>query len=180
VAKDRHTREELREDMRRQANSSRDTADEMALMYGGCDDPLHPWNLNTPWNNWIEFVDMVCRPLVEADGDEAVVQAAMAQYRKACPHYICVALVMAANRAAGIDGSELSADESEPPHLVPNAEAGGDEPVGVPLSGLSRPVQGTRGPTHTAGSDGIECETLEGQHVADDIAGQALARGADE
>lgn len=100
--KRRHTREELRQDMRRQANSSRDTADQMALMYGGCDDPLHPWNLDTPWNNWVEFVDMVCRPLVEADGDEAVEQAAMAQYRKACPHYICVALVMAANRAGEI------------------------------------------------------------------------------
>jgi hypothetical protein len=105
MTKGRHTREELRDDMRRQANATRDTADEMTVMYGGCDDPLHPWNLDTPWNNWVEFVDMVCRPLTEADGDDVVEQAAMALYRKACPHYICAALVMAANRA-GIGSSE--------------------------------------------------------------------------
>lgn len=66
-------------------------------------------------------------------------------------------------------GSELSADASEPSHLVPNTEVGGEEPVGVPSSGLARPVQGARGSTHAVGSDGIECEVPEGQHVAEDI-----------
>lgn len=98
----RPTREELREDMRKAANHSRDVADEMALMFDGCDDPTHPWILDTPWNNWVEFVTMVCRPLVEAE-DDFTEQAAMALYRKASPRYICIALVMAANRAGVLD-----------------------------------------------------------------------------
>lgn len=107
--RDRPTREQLRESMRQAANTTRDTADEMAAMYGGCDDPLHPWLvLQNPWNNWIEFVDQVCRPLVEGEGDEAAVQAAMKLYRKVNPHYLCVALVMAANRLAPDIATDLS------------------------------------------------------------------------
>ena len=104
--KNRRSREELREHMRHQASQTRDLADEMALMYGGCDDPLHPWSIDHPWNNWIEFVDLVCRPLVEAEDDVTAQQAAMALYRKVNPHYVCTALVVAANRLAERGGPE--------------------------------------------------------------------------
>ena len=102
----RRTREEAREAMRHTANATRDTADEMARMYDGCDDPLHPFmpvgtRFGQPFRDWIDFVERVARPLVEADGnDHATEQAAMALYRKASPHFICACLVMAANRAA--------------------------------------------------------------------------------
>lgn len=87
------------EGLRRFASSQRDTADEVSAQWG-VDDPLHPWHLGL-FRDWLDFVDQVARPLVDADGDEDAVQAAMALYRKACPHYICTALVMAANRANG-------------------------------------------------------------------------------
>lgn len=82
------------------ANQTRDSADEMARLYGGCDDPLHPWTLSTskPYSNWIEFAEMVCLPITMAD-DEAAVQEAMRWYRMECPHFIAACLVFALNRA---------------------------------------------------------------------------------
>ncbi len=92
----------LRERFRLYCNGQRDDADVVAAKYG-CDDPLHPWGDLTErqrhYTNWIEFADVVCRPIAEGS-DEAAVQAAMVLYRQACPHYIAVALVMAANRVA--------------------------------------------------------------------------------
>lgn len=97
----RPTRAEMRAHMTNSANRERDIADEMAAMYGGCDDPLHPFmpvSDGQPFRDWIDFVDRVARPLVEADGDEKAEQEAMRLYRTVNPYYICVALVMAANR----------------------------------------------------------------------------------
>lgn len=83
--------------MTRAANTTRDTADEMAAMYGGCDDCLHPQGPQV-FRDWLDFVDRVARPLIEADGDHEVEQAAMALYRKASPYLICVSMVIMANR----------------------------------------------------------------------------------
>ena len=94
----------LRKWLQHTANSSRDTADEMAAMLGGCDDPLHPWNEPGAFRDWQDFVDRVARPLVEAEDapspEEAEVagQAAMKLYRTANPYFICVSLVMMDNR----------------------------------------------------------------------------------
>ena len=91
-----------REGLRQSANSQRDTADWAAAHYG-VDDPLHPPMPfdPQPFRDWLDFVERVARPLVEADGDDHdAEQAAMALYRKASPYFICTALVMAANRAA--------------------------------------------------------------------------------
>jgi hypothetical protein len=102
VSRHHFTREQLRENMRRNSCESRATADEMASMYDGCDDPLWPFMLagpDKPFRDWIDFTDRVCRPIVEAEDDEATLQAAMALYRKANPHFIATCMVMAANRA---------------------------------------------------------------------------------
>lgn len=104
----KYTREQRRESMRETANATRDSADEMAAMYGGCDDPLHPWRQFVepqPWSNWIEFAQIVCLPIALAEDDDAV-QAAMKLYRKANPHFVATCLVMAANRAGVLEMPE--------------------------------------------------------------------------
>lgn len=71
------------------------------------DDPLEPFMSvggDAPFRDWIDFVDRVARPLVEGDGDVEIEQAAMRLYRLANPYFVCIALVMAANRA-GLDGT---------------------------------------------------------------------------
>jgi hypothetical protein len=98
----RATREQLRVAMAENARLSRATADEMAAMYDGCDDPLWPFmpaGPEQPFRDWIDFTDRVCRPIVEAEDDEAALQAAMVLYRQANPHFIATCMVMAANRA---------------------------------------------------------------------------------
>jgi len=99
----KHTDPEIRESYRHAANSARDTADELARWRGGCDDPQHPWmplgEGQQLFRDWRDFTEQVCRPLVEADGDDdKVEQVAMALYRKVSPYFICVSLVMALNR----------------------------------------------------------------------------------
>jgi|SRR6187549_2598203 len=99
MTKDRVDRERHRESLRQFANSNRDAADETARRWG-VDDPLHPFmptGSEQPFRDWLDFVDRVARPLVEATNHDAE-QAAMVLYRKASPFYICAALVMAANR----------------------------------------------------------------------------------
>lgn len=100
---DRPTRGKLREAMTRQANTTRDIADEMAQLFGGCDDPLHPLAHPDGFRNWQDFVDRIARPLVGLDVDHETEQAAMALYRKASPFSICVAMVMMANRLDRLD-----------------------------------------------------------------------------
>lgn len=94
----------LRERMRFYCNDQRAHADQIAAQYK-CDDPLQPWGSlderQKHYTNWIEFAEVVCRPIVEAE-DDAAVQAAMVLFREACPRYIATALVMAANRAAAV------------------------------------------------------------------------------
>lgn len=91
-----------RERFRVFANGERDRADRMAAQWK-CDDPLHPYGgieeRQRHYVNWLEFAEVVCRPIVESDNDEAV-QAAMVLYRQACPYYIATALAMAANRVS--------------------------------------------------------------------------------
>jgi hypothetical protein len=84
--------------MRASANRTRDVADEMAAMYGGCDDPLHPSNTPSEFRDWQDFVDRVARPVIEAEDSDAAEQAAMKLYRTANPYYICAAMVMMDNR----------------------------------------------------------------------------------
>ena len=95
--------DEKRATMAQFVNRERDTADEAARMYGGCDDPMHPFmpaGDGQQFRSWVDFVDRVARPLVENDGDDhAVEQAAMALYRQASPYFICLALYMASNAA---------------------------------------------------------------------------------
>jgi hypothetical protein len=110
----RKHRTEIRQSLMRAANSSRDTADELARAWGGCDDPQHPWmpvgEGQQLFGDWRDFTEQVCRPLVEADGDDdKAEQAAMALYRKASPYYICVSLVMALNRI-----NDLEHDRNHP------------------------------------------------------------------
>ena len=93
---ERPSRDDLREHMRVLANRQRDVADEMARMYDGCDDPLHP--SSHAFRDWEDFVARVARPLVESGEDVAAEQAAMALYRQASPFGICLALVLACNR----------------------------------------------------------------------------------
>jgi hypothetical protein len=71
----------------------RDSADEACAEWG-VDDPLHPYG-EQAFRDWLDFVDRVARPLVEADGDHDAEQAAMKLYRQASPYYICTALVLA-------------------------------------------------------------------------------------
>ena len=73
-----------------------DTATEMAA-HLKADDPLHPWVFPSPWTDWMDFTRKVCVPLVE-DPDPEAEQRLMVEFRKANPHYIAVALVMALNR----------------------------------------------------------------------------------
>lgn len=90
---------EMKDSMRQSANSARDTADEMAGMRGGCDDPLHPWGPQV-FRDYNDFIERVARPIVEADGDErdGTIQTAMKLYRKECPYGILVSMVMLQNR----------------------------------------------------------------------------------
>lgn len=89
----------LRELLTAAANRNRDVADEMAAMFDGCDDPLHPYGPQV-FRDYVDFVDRVARPLVDADGDHAATQAAMALFRKVSPYYLCTSMVMMANRLA--------------------------------------------------------------------------------
>jgi hypothetical protein len=50
------------------------------------------------FQDWKDFLDRVARPLVETEGDEDAIQCAMRLYRQASPYFICVAMVMMANR----------------------------------------------------------------------------------
>jgi hypothetical protein len=113
MTKKRVDRERNREGLRRFANSTRDTADDVGARWQA-DDPLHPLmptGDDQPFRDWLDFVDRVARPLVEATDHDAE-QAAMVLYRKASPYFICVALVMAANRAD--PASVASADDDGP------------------------------------------------------------------
>lgn len=110
------TLDELRDWMRWTANNTRDTADEMAAMHGGCDDPAHPWDMALSYRDWLDFTEQVCRPIVEAEGDEAMLQKAMLAYRRVCPYYIAAALVMAANRvntAGAEEGGPMATNETD-------------------------------------------------------------------
>ena len=103
MAKLRFTKEEYKKYIKYSANRSRNLADEMASMLGGCDDPMHPYGLfdengNQRFISWVDFVEQVCIPLVEADGEEVAVQKAMKLYRTESPYYICVSLYFALNR----------------------------------------------------------------------------------
>lgn len=69
---------------------------------GTADDPLHPLmpiGDDQPFRDWLDFVERVARPIVEADGDMAVDEQ-MTLYRLANPHFICGCLVVAANERA--------------------------------------------------------------------------------
>lgn len=100
----RPSSDKLRAHLRRTANQTRDTADEMAARMGGCDDPLHPFlTAGVEFRDWVDFVDRVARPLVEAEEDHKAEQAAMALYRKASPFSICVSMVMMANRISELE-----------------------------------------------------------------------------
>lgn len=94
---------ETREWLRHCANSSRDTADKIARQRGGSDDPHHPWGPQV-FRDYEDFIDRVARPLVEADGDDKAVQAAMALYRKQNPYGICISMVMLQNRIKRLEG----------------------------------------------------------------------------
>lgn len=105
------TEAEFRASMRASANRTRDVADEMARMYGGCDDPQHPFHLfdedgKQAFTDWHDFTNRVCRPIVEAGSayDTPEVQAAMALYRTWSPFSIAVSLVMALNRIEALEG----------------------------------------------------------------------------
>lgn len=89
----------------------RDTADEIALRFGGCDDPLWPIGRTGSgdeqvFTDWTDFVRKVCVPLVEQEDDEAAQQQAMALFRKVSPHYIAVSLYMAWKRS-GLDDEAM-------------------------------------------------------------------------
>ena len=67
-------------------------------------DPTYP--PAPPFRDWQDFVDRVARPLVEAEDDHEAEQAAMALYRQASPYFICVAMVMMANRLADSEATD--------------------------------------------------------------------------
>jgi hypothetical protein len=72
----------------------------LAAVQGATDDPLHPvmpTGEDQVFHNWLDFVERVARPIVEAENDDGAEQAAMALYRKASPFFVCAALVMASN-----------------------------------------------------------------------------------
>lgn len=100
----RPTPEQLRASMMYVVNRVRDTANEMAARYGGCDDPMHPWRSPSEFRDWRDFVDRVARPLLDAeastdaDGGRAQEQEAMRLFRTVSPYYLCTALVMMDNR----------------------------------------------------------------------------------
>lgn len=100
--RNRRTHAEKRDAMTACVNRTRDSADEMARLYGGCDDPTHPWTVATqkPYSNWIEFTEQVCVPIAMAE-DEWAVQEAMRWYRMECPHYIAACLMFALSRSRG-------------------------------------------------------------------------------
>lgn len=98
----RLTPDELRASLQASANRTRDTADEIARglgSLGGVDDPMHPWPIPNEWGNWRGFTAKVARPLIEAiDAEnEPEVQRLMVEFRRACPYYLAVCLVMADN-----------------------------------------------------------------------------------
>lgn len=82
-------------------------------------DPVMATGEDQPFQNWIDFLERVARPIVE--GDRAAEDAAMGLYRQANPYFICAALVMAANERdrlrATVDDAEYGmarlADEVE-------------------------------------------------------------------
>ena len=89
-----------REKYRLLANSQRDETDALVRLYGS-DDPMHPWNPAENakhYTSWRDFAWVVCRPIVDDDGDDGdAKQEAMRLYRQACPQYIAAALVIATN-----------------------------------------------------------------------------------
>lgn len=91
-----HTQAEKREAMRQAANMNRTTADEMARMFGGCDDPLHPTMSfdPQPFRDWIDFYERVIVPIATSDIDSKV-QEAMRLYRQANPHFIACCFYLA-------------------------------------------------------------------------------------
>lgn len=60
------------------------------------DDPTYPHGPQV-FRDWRDFVDRVARPLVEADGEDEM-DRVYELYRKVSPYYICVSMVMMANR----------------------------------------------------------------------------------
>lgn len=57
----------------------------------------------TPWGkqvfrDYVDFIDRVARPMVEADGDEEKMAEALALYRLQNPYGICISMVMLWNR----------------------------------------------------------------------------------
>lgn len=84
---------------RQLANNQRDVANEMALRLKA-DDPTHPRRLGYDWDNWIEFVEQVCIPLIDNDGtDWDREQELMAKFRTVSPWYLMTSLVLAYRRA---------------------------------------------------------------------------------
>jgi hypothetical protein len=104
VTKDPERHERVLDGLRAAANSARSTADEMAGMWEGCDDPTHPFR-NTEaaqehYTNWREFARVVCAVIVDESNADVFgygsgVQAAMRLYRAENPHYIATCLTMA-------------------------------------------------------------------------------------
>lgn len=124
------THAEIMESMRHTANGLRDTADEIAGHREGCDDPLHPWGPQI-FENWIDFTERVCRPLVEVEGDHEQEQAAMRLYRTACPHSIAVSLVMALNTIRRLEAElgvrdRAGIEPASQPFSAPDLGAHGD------------------------------------------------------
>lgn len=71
------------------------------------DDPMHPFMTfdPQPFRDWVDFHDRVVVPLVEQENDEAAIQAAMALYRQANPHFIAVCFYMAARSTLKVEAS---------------------------------------------------------------------------
>ena len=105
-----HTTEELRAGVARNALRLRRTADEMAAMFGGCDDPLAASTPSTLeemqalYTDWREFARVVCAPIVESE-DEATIQQAMRRFRAASPYGLAASLVMADAALTRLEGS---------------------------------------------------------------------------
>ena len=57
-------------------------------------DPLYPTLPLNVWRNWIDFTERGALPLVDAD-EEAAEQSAMADFRKANPHYLAACMAIA-------------------------------------------------------------------------------------
>lgn len=97
--KPKRTREEageaLRVKMFHYVRDQRQHADEIAAQFKA-DDPLWPFmplgGGKQLWTDWVDFARTVVVPYVEADGDEAAVQAFLVEWRKANPHYLAMCI----------------------------------------------------------------------------------------